>query len=607
MFRFVAFVWNPLHEEACAQARELTEQLRVATPDLDCVLDQAGTRVYCAGLAGGSTSLYRLPLNAGVLLGVLFEGYPADGTVRRKAQFSARETDELLQSQGAILTEEYWGRYVAVLPDTPAGTTRVIRSPTGEIACLHTRQGAVHVFFSSIPDITGLRLRFSIDWEYVAAYLSTTMLEGSRTGLNEVSRLLHGECMSISADVVQRRYYWHPARFAAQRLEDPTEAATALRQAAKQCVHAWASCYPAVLQLLSGGLDSSIVLGCLADAPTRPKITCLNYRNARDRCTDERNYARLAAGRAGCPLVEHEWEAHYSLDSITHLPRRESPYNSVFEVGLAHVQSKIAREHGAAACFAGTGGDQIFYQNGGRLSCADYIQLHGLSSAAFGIALDAARMEGVAVWPLFWKAMRDARTRSRENLLSSGDTGLGGLVRTDLKRTMEERYMFVHPWLSDTSQLPLGKYWQIVGMCASLEDDLHGPSAQAGDPENLSPLMSQPLIELCLRIPTYVLTHRGIDRALARRAFQDDVPPEILRRCSKAVVFDYAKGLVAANRDLARDLLSGGLLIKERVLDERKTAEAIAASGPAASIHAIEILSCMTAEAWASQWARGVG
>jgi hypothetical protein len=161
VFRFVAFVWNPLHEEACAQARELTEQLRVATPDLDCVLDQAGTRVYCAGLAGGSTSLYRLPLNAGVLLGVLFEGYPADGTVRRKAQFSARETDELLQSQGAILTEEYWGRYVAVLTDTPAGTTRVIRSPTGEIACLHTRQGAVHVFFSSIPDITGLRLRFS--------------------------------------------------------------------------------------------------------------------------------------------------------------------------------------------------------------------------------------------------------------------------------------------------------------------------------------------------------------------------------------------------------------------------------------------------------------
>lgn len=602
MFHFVAFAWNSQCDEECEQAKELDEKLRGAGPELNCVLDQVGIRVYCAGLGSGSTTLYRLPENGGVLLGVLFERHAPDANTSKKAQFSVRETEELLQSQGSILTERYWGRYVGFLTEPHSGTTRVIRSPTGEITCLHTRQGAVHIFFSSIPDITALRQHFSIDWEYVAAYLSTTLLEGSRTGLKEVSRLLHGECFSLCGGKVRRRYYWHPARFAVDRLEDPTEAAEALRETAKRCVHAWASCYSGILHLLSGGLDSSIVLGCLTDAPTRPRITCLNYRNSRDPGTDERSYARLAAARAGCTMVEHEWQTHYSLDDITRLPRRASPYNSVFEVGLSDVQSEIARQNGATASFAGTGGDQIFYQNGARFSCAEYMQLHGLNLAAFKIALDAARMEGVAVWPLFWRAMKEAGSRNRENLLSS-ETSLGGLVRADLKRTMQERYMFVHPWLSDTSQLPLGKYWQIVGMCASLEDELHSPSARPGDPENLSPLMSQPLIELCLRIPTYLLTQRGIDRALARRAFQNDVPPEILRRCSKAVVFDYAKGLVAANRDFARELLCGGLLIKERVLDERRTAEAISASGPSASIHAIEILSCLTAEAWASQWA----
>ena len=578
----------------------MSARLRIATPDLGCVLDQAGIQVYCAGLASGSTSLYTLPLHAGVLLGVLFEYRPSDASVCRKERFSASEAQALLQSRGVSLTEEYWGRYVAFLTDANSGTARVIRSPTGEIACLHVQQAQVHVFFSSISDVTTLRLRFSVDWEYMAAYLSTTMLEGNRTGLKEVTRLLHGECISLYQGSVQRRYYWHPAKFATERLESKTEAAQQLRETTKCCVHSWASCYPGILQMLSGGLDSSIVLGCLADAPTRPNITCLNYRNSRDPCTDERTYARVAAARAGCMLIEREWETHYSLEAITRLPRRESPYNSVFEVGLARAQSDIARRHGATACFAGTGGDQIFYQNGARFSCTDYIQLHGLSSAAFKIALDAARMEGVAVWPLLWKAMHDARSHRRENLLSN-DTGPGGLVRGDLKRAMQEQYTFVHPSLSDSSQLPLGKYWQIAGMCASWRTSSRA-DPQPGDPESLSPLMSQPLIELCLRIPTYVLTHEGIDRALARRAFRDDVPGEILRRCSKAVVFDYAKGLVAANREFARGLLCEGVLIKEGVLDKHKTAEAIAASGPSASIHAIEILSCLSAEAWASQW-----
>ena len=309
MFRFVAFMWNSLSEPECARARDLSARLRIATHDLHCVLDQDGAQVYCAGLASGSTTVYQLPLNAGVLLGVLFEGKTSDLVASRKARLSARETAALLQSHGTRLTEDYWGRYVAFLTDSDSGTTRVIRSPTGEIACLHTQQHGVHIFFSSIPDITALQLQLSIDWEYVAAYLSTTMLDGTRTGLNEVSRVLHGECICVCRGVVQRQYYWHPARFALESLEDQTEAAAAIRVTARRCVHSWASLYPGILQMLSGGLDSSIVLGCLADAPTQPKITCLNYRNARDRCTDERSYARVASARVACALVERESEA----------------------------------------------------------------------------------------------------------------------------------------------------------------------------------------------------------------------------------------------------------------------------------------------------------
>ena len=55
------------------------------------------------------------------------------------------------------------------------------------------------------------------------------------------------------------------------------EAVVSLRETTVGCEHAWASCYDGIVHNLSGGLDSSIVLSCLKSAPSRPRVTCLNY------------------------------------------------------------------------------------------------------------------------------------------------------------------------------------------------------------------------------------------------------------------------------------------------------------------------------------------
>ena len=71
--------------------------------------------------------------------------------------------------------------------------------------------------------------------------------------------------------------------------------------------------------------------------------------------------------------------------------------------------------------------------------------------------------------------------------------------------------------------------------------DFYDPLGQEGDAERISPLFSQPLVELCLRIPTYVLTHGGWDRAVARRAFYDDLPPEIRNRRHKGGIEEHLR------------------------------------------------------------------
>ena len=83
----------------------------------------------------------------------------------------------------------------------------------------------------------------------------------------------------------------------------------------------------------------------------------------------------------------------------------------------------------------------------------------------------------------------------------------------------------------------------------------------------MTPLFSQPLIELVMRIPTWLLTLGGWDRALARRAFQHDVPRRILTRRTKGGQEEHAKAIFVRDLDFARDLLLDGRLVQERMLD----------------------------------------
>ena len=86
-------------------------------------------------------------------------------------------------------------------------------------------------------------------------------------------------------------------------------------------------------------------------------------------------------------------------------------------------------------------------------------------------------------------------------------------------------------------------------------------------PERTLPLLSQPLVELCLRIPTYVLIRSGRDRALARRAFANDLPAEIIARYAKGRADHHSRNILDANLAFVRELLLDGALVQKGLLN----------------------------------------
>lgn len=117
------------------------------------------------------------------------------------------------------------------------------------------------------------------------------------------------------------------------------------------------------------------------------------------------------------------------------------------------------------------------------------------------------------------------------------------------------------------------------------------------------PLLSQPLVELCLRIPTYVLIRSGRDRAVARRAFERDLPTGIVRRQAKGRTDQHVRNILDANLDFLRELLLDGLLVRHGFLNRAALELYLGRERSPADFQYAEILqehACT--EAWLRRW-----
>jgi asparagine synthase (glutamine-hydrolysing) len=579
----------------------LCERLLTGRRAWQVVLERPGLQVLCSDIRPGASEPHLLERGAGVVLGALFLS-AGDGRASESAslRFAEGESLKILQSAGRQLIERYWGRYVAFLHDAASGTTWVLRDPTSALPCFMTRLLGVDVFFSHMQEAVDLGGRiFSINWQYVAAALCQFRVLVHSTGLNEVSQVLGGECVELRDGRVSREFYWNPLRIAEESpVEDPAVAAKLLRSQTRDCVHSWASAYPSVLHLLSGGLDSSIVLGCLKDAPARPRITCLNFHSPGSN-TDERAYAALAAAGTGCEVVERPRNSEVTLRSVLDIQPSCVPTDYFFYLDGGRSEAVEAAERQATAVFSGYGGDQLFYQARAHYAAGDYLSRHGARPALFTVALDAARVDGMSVWGVLREALAQGLLHRRWTPASEVGR-YKTLIRRGVAHDISHDLNLVHPWFRATGRAPSGKVFHAFQLLFPY--DFYNPLGRDTDPETVTPLISQPLIELVMRIPTWVLTMGGWDRALARRAFGAEVPRRILTRRTKGGQEEYAKGILTRDMEFVRSLLLDGRLVRERLLDAERLTEALSGRPSRMAAGNTELYGCLSVEAWLRHW-----
>lgn len=607
MLRFVGLVWDAKSSAESSRAQLLIHSLQDADSTWCRLFSSNGMQVLAANGPSRPQTI-RLGERHGAIVGSLFERQ-VNGTSCPVRSLPEDEAADIVRSGGRRLVERYWGSYVGFLEDPQSKRKWILRGPRTFLNCFATALDGIRIYFSRTEDVASLNgLRLTVDLNHVA--LCVVYGSGGTRGsaIREISEIKPGECIEHGGPRIRKSFYWNPGTIAkSDPLENIGEAAAEIRQVVSDSVHAFASLHGRLVHKLSGGLDSSIVLCCLSDAPSRPEVICRNDYSPGPE-SDERKYARLVAQQSRCELVEQLRPAELRFERFLGAVRTAVPSPQFLEIAHDRPAVDLALQRAATAVCTGAQGDATFYMYPAAPAAVDFAARHGLRPELLKVALDVARLERTSIWHVLGTVVKAKFHRSRFDYWEIQRQFLEvnpgrNVVNTTAVEDATRRSEFVDPWFREIEGVPPGKLWQIFQMtsASAYEDSF----SATDDPEPLHPLMAQPIAEVCLRIPTYTHLTNGWDRAVARLAFAKTLPRQIYLRTTKGGLEEYAKDVTMKNIGFTREVLLNGQLVKERILNRSILAEALRQSPTRTSVTAAMLLIYLGVEVWLNTWKCG--
>jgi asparagine synthase (glutamine-hydrolysing) len=531
------------------------------------------------------------PLNAqGVLIGSLFKrGCSGSARLEPTEQMAVR------QSRGTALTDTFWGGYVAVLADHVRATIDIVRAPLGDLPCYWTRTPASVLVASDLPllDAGGMG-KPSIDASALARQLAAENIRRSETCLNGILEMPGGTRLTLDAvGAATSQALWSPSGFtdANRQIVDRAEAQRRVRDAVLHAVQAQTARFERVLLKLSGGLDSSIVAASLHAA--RQPFTALNL-VTRDAAGDERCYAKTVASHLNAPLVTRLRRAtrvRIERSAAAKLPR---PTARSFVQESSRLALETAARSGCEAMVDGGGGDNVFCSLQSARPAADCLLGEAGIEAFYRTSRSIAELAQESVANVLWRAFLISRRRSHPYPWQLD------LRFLSADACAESRSAVDHPWLTKGDGGLPGKAAHIALVVAAQS------VAEGFDVEDplptYSPLITQPVVEACLRVPSWMWFDGGCNRSVARSAFEGLLPRSIVARRSKAAPDCFVAELYEANSSKIRTMLMEGVLRRLRLLDPAPLDRLLRVEAPVEGHDYLRVMQLVDAEAWARCW-----
>jgi asparagine synthase (glutamine-hydrolysing) len=468
------------------------------------------------------------------------------GLVARGHRFRSRTDTEtiahLYEEKGADCIADFDGMFAIGIWDDRQRRLTLARDRAGKKPLFFYHCARFVAFASEVkaffvhPDIP-----IEPDPEGVPYYFIHGYVPGPETAYRHIRQLEPGSLMTIDADGrTTRRRYWQIEfpRAADVPPVTPAEAARGVRERLTRAVERRLISDVPLGAFLSGGLDSTIVVGLMSRAMSEPvKTFSIGFDG--DAAYDETAHARLVAKRFKTNHTEFRVSPAASFEIIdTLLWHHDAPFGDSSAVPTYTV-SKLAREH-VTVVLTGDGGDEVFagYRRFAAAVASEQLprlairsakalvsrlpgrphERHWLSEARrFFRAADAPLDERATMWNAFFFL------------------DLDDLLRADFAASIQPIDK-LHYLAAERSRLEgrsaLSRLLH-VNFTSYLADDLLvkvDRCTMAHSLEARSPFLDRELVEYASQLPDRLKLSGRRTKVVLREAFADLIPPEINRR-----------------------------------------------------------------------------
>jgi asparagine synthase (glutamine-hydrolysing) len=467
----------------------------------------------------------------------------------------------LYEEHGTSFVERLEGMFALALWDAARGRLVLARDRLGKKPLVWTRLAdGTLAFASELKALAALpTLRREPDLGALDAYLALQYVPGERSGLQGVHRLLPGHVLVAEGPDERIERYWQPHLAEGPRGDDAwlelvrEEVTAAVRRRLVADVPLGA--------LLSGGIDSAIVVSQMAKASPEPVRTFTV--GFPDPAYDERAYARAVADRYGTRHAEVVLEP----DAAATLPRLADAFDEPLgdEAALPLFLICEAARREVTVALVGDGGDESFagYERYAAMGLAERLPAPAAAAGARALRLlPTGRRERRST------AFRAARFL--ESAATPRSERYGRLMEVfplDLRASLwtDDAKAELGPLLSPgflLGQRPARGITalQLLDVATYLPGDLLPKSDIASMAHSLelrSPLLDHRVVELGLSLPDHLKLSGREGKQALRRAFADDLPPLVAGRGKSGFGLPLARWFRSELRDLAGDLLLG--------------------------------------------------
>lgn len=380
-----------------------------------------------------------------------------------------------------------------------------------------------------------------IDPASIDTFLTLEYIPSPGTIFAKVKKLLPGHLLIVSRRREETKRFWQ-VNFQ-PRFSDPAEAQAALRRTLTEAVRLRLISDVPLGAFLSGGLDSTAIVGLMRELGVDPvKTFSIGFR---DPSYNELPYARLAAKKFGTEHEELIIEPQV-VDLVDKLVYYLDEPLADFSIFPTYLVSQLARKKVTVA-LSGDGGDELFlgydhYQAQQLARYFDWLPLSGrvLLSRLWDRLPPQEQKKGlVNIFKRYFEGLalpRDLENLRWQTFLAGSDKerlyspGFRDQVRDN------DPYQRMRQLRREAGGLPRLEREGYVDLNCYLVDDIMvkvDRMSMANSLEARAPFLDQEFVEVACRIPAGLKLAGGRSKAIMRRALADLYPPEILARRDK--------------------------------------------------------------------------